>query len=147
MEICFWYLFFLRSVNNSVVWIEPLCPYAMWFWLCLKRTMHFQPLLVALIVPHLLGFGESLDDRNALKLGCQFMKSNGLKFVTITSVNQPLLRSHEFSACKFAQAENLPFRVRSFGYDAQSMYHQDSYLIIASAEGNCFKKTKITSQF
>ena len=70
-------------------------------------------------------------------LGCRFMKSNGLKFVTVTSINQPLMRSLEFSIGKFALEENILFRVRPFGSDPQSMYHQDSYLVVASAKGIC----------
>ena len=82
------------------------------------------------------GLGQSLDTLNALKSGCRFMKSNGLKFVTMTSSNLPLMRSHDFPVWKFALEESLNFRVRSFGSDEQSMYHQDSHLLLASAEGN-----------
>ena len=79
---------------------------------------------------------QGLDTQNALELACRFMKSNGLKFVTATSLNQPLLRSLEFSTWKYALEEGLNFRVTSFGADDKSMYHQDSYLLLASAEGN-----------
>ena len=83
------------------------------------------------------GLSQSLDNKNAVMLGCRFMKSNGLKFVTVTSINQPLMRRLEFSMGKFALEENILFRARPFGSDSQSMYHQDSYLILASAKGIC----------
>ena len=65
------------------------------------------------------------------------MKANGLKYVTLTSLNRDLLERHWRDAWKVATQEEIQFRVDTSGSGQMSnIYHQDSYLIIATAQGN-----------
>ena len=55
--------------------------------------------------------GQNEPNKAAIESGVRFMGANGLKFVTLTSLNERLLEKHTAHAWEVARSESLHFRV------------------------------------
>ena len=54
--------------------------------------------------------GQNEPNKVAIESGVRFMRANGLKFVTLTSLNERLLEMHTAHAWEVARSESLHFR-------------------------------------